>query len=141
MSNAARDLQSALNAQPAPDCAALTPFEVEEADFDLGRVVLRFAPQPAFKNHFGNVQGGFAVAMIDVLVSVAAYAKTKQWLPTVGIKSSFVAPIRLGECRGEGLVLRAGRQVAFLEARLWGADGKLAVHATATAAVPQESRT
>lgn len=134
MSTAAQELQRALESQPRPDCAALTPFVVEEADFDVGRVVLRFAPQPAFKNHFGNVQGGFAVAMIDVLVSVAAYAKTKNWLPTIEIKSSFVASIKLGECRGEGLVVKAGRQVVFLEAKLWGADGKLAVHATATAA-------
>jgi uncharacterized protein (TIGR00369 family) len=138
MSTAAQDLQTALSNQPTPDCAALTPFMVEDADFDAGRVVLRFAPQPAFKNHFGNVQGGFAVAMVDVVVSVAAYAKTKQWLPTVEIKSSFVAPMKLGECRAEGLVVKAGRQVVFLEAKLWGADGKLAVHATATAAVPAQ---
>ncbi|HEX6721872.1 MAG TPA: PaaI family thioesterase [Burkholderiaceae bacterium] len=136
MSSAVDELRSVLDGQPKPDCAALTPFSVEEADFDLGRVVLLFAPQPAFKNHFGNVQGGFAVAMVDVLASVAAYAKTKQWLPTIEIKSSFVAPMKLGECRGEGVVVKAGRQVVFLEAKLWGADGRLAVHATATAAVP-----
>lgn len=128
-----QELQRLLDSQPRPDCAALTPFKVEEADFAAGRVVLRFAPQPAFKNHFGNVQGGFAVAMVDVLVSIAAYAMTKAWLPTVEIKSSFVAPMKLGECRGEGLVVKAGRQLVFLEAKLWGADGKLAVHATATA--------
>jgi uncharacterized protein (TIGR00369 family) len=136
MSTTVQELQRALDGQPKPDCAALTPFTVEEVDFDLGRVVLLFAPQPAFKNHFGNVQGGFAVAMVDVLASVAAYAKTKQWLPTIEIKSSFVAPMKLGDCRGEGLVVKAGRQVVFLEAKLWGADGRLAVHATATAAVP-----
>jgi uncharacterized protein (TIGR00369 family) len=136
MSTAAQDLQDALASQPTPECAALTPFAIEEADFEAGRVVLRFAPQPAFRNHFGNVQGGFAVAMVDVLVSVAAYAKTRQWLPTIEIKSSFLAPMKLGECRGEGLVVKAGRQVVFLEARLWGADGKLAVHATATATAP-----
>lgn len=135
MSNAS-DLQRMLDAQPKPDCAALTPCMVEDADFDTGRVVLIFAPQPAFKNHFGNVQGGFAVAMVDALISIAAYAKTKAWLPTIEIKSSFVAPMKLGECRGEGSVVKAGRQLVFLEARLWGADGKLAVHATATAAVP-----
>lgn len=132
----AAELIVLLDAQPKPDCAALTPFTVDDASFDDGRVVLRFAPQPAFRNHFGNVQGGFAVAMIDVLVSVAAYAKTRAWLPTVEIKSSFVAPVKLGECRGEGVVLKAGKQLVFLEARLWGADGKLAVHATATAVVP-----
>ena len=136
MSSAVQELQSALDSQPKLDCAALMPFVVEEADFDLGRVVLLFAPQPAFKNYLGNVQGGFAVAMVDVLASVAAYAKTKQWLPTVEIKSSFVAPLKLGECRGEGLVVKAGRQLVFLEAKLWGADRRLAVHATVTAVVP-----
>ena len=135
VSNAA-ELQALLDGQPKPACAALTPFRVEEADFDAGRVVLRFAPQPAFKNHFGNVQGGFAVAMIDALVSIAAFSKTRAWLPTVEIKSSFIAPMKLGESRGEASVIRAGRQLVFLEARLWGDDGKLAVHATATAAVP-----
>lgn len=135
MSKAA-ELQAMLSAQPKPDCAALTPFVVEDADFEVGRVVLAFAPQPAFKNHFGDVQGGFAVAMIDVLISIAAFAKTKLWLPTVEIKSSFVAPMKLGESRGEGVVIKAGKQLVFLEAKLWGADGKLAVHATATAAVP-----
>jgi uncharacterized protein (TIGR00369 family) len=130
------ELQTRLDSQPKPDCAALTPFTVEEVDFEAARVVLRFAPQPAFKNHFGNVQGGFAVAMVDVLISVAAYAKTRAWLPTVEIKSSFVAPMKLGECRGEGVVIRAGKQLVFLEARLWGADGRLGVHATATALVP-----
>ena len=82
MSTAAQEPQRALSSQPTPDCAALMPFTIDEADFDVGRVVLRFAPQPAFKNHFGNVQ------------------------------------------------------VVFLEARLWGADGRLAVHATATATIP-----
>jgi acyl-coenzyme A thioesterase PaaI-like protein len=57
-----------------PACASLTPFEIASADLDAGQVMLRFAAQPAFSNHWGNVQGGFGVAMIDVLVSVAAYA-------------------------------------------------------------------
>lgn len=129
------DLQRQLDAQPKPVCAALTPFSVEEADFESGRVTLKFEPQPVFKNHFGNVQGGFAVAMIDVLISVAAYAKTRSWLPTVEIKSSFIAPMAHGECRGEASVIKAGKQLVFLEARLWGADGNFAVHTTATAAM------
>ena len=49
---------------PRPVCAALTPFEVLDADGERGWVRLRFAPQPAFTNHFGAVQGGFLVAML-----------------------------------------------------------------------------
>jgi uncharacterized protein (TIGR00369 family) len=128
-----------LDSQTLPDCIDLTPFELEEANFEEGRVVLRFAPQPAFKNHFGNIQGGYAVALIDVLVSIAAHSTTRLWLPTIEIKSSFLAPLKLGECLGEATVIKAGRQLVFLEAKIWGEDGILAVHATATALVPKES--
>ena len=136
MSNAS-ELQALLDSQPKLDGSALPSFSVEDADFDVGRVALRFAPQPAFKNYYGNVQGGFSVALVDVLISIAAYAKTRAWLPTVEIKSTFLAPLMLGESRGEASVIKAGKQLVFLEAKLWGPDGKLAVHATATASVPR----
>ena len=135
MSDAA-ELTALLSAQEAPVCAALTPFTVEAADFARGTVRLQFAEQPAFRNHFGNIQGGFSVAMVDVLLSLAVFAKVRAWLPTVEIKTSFVGPARLGICSGEAEVIRAGKQLVFAEARLWGADGKLAVHATGTCLVP-----
>lgn len=128
-------LRELLASQPAPVCARLTPFEIMEADFARGFVRLEFAEQPAFRNHFGDIQGGFGVAMIDVLLSVAAYARLRQWLPTVEIKCSFLCPAKLGICVGEGLVMKAGKSLAFLEGRLWGADGQLALHATATASI------
>ncbi len=131
----ATNLSALLATQPKPVCADLTPFEVADADFAGGFVALRFAEQPAFANHWGNLQGGFGVALIDVLVSVAAYAQLRQWCPTVEIKSSFVAPAKVGECRGEARVIKAGKTLAFVEARLWGADGQLAIHATATVSV------
>jgi uncharacterized protein (TIGR00369 family) len=134
MTDASR-LRELLASQPKPVCAALTPFEVLEADFAGGYVKVEFAEQPAFRNHFGDIQGGFGVSMIDVVISLAAYARLRQWLPTIEIKSSFVAPAKLGMCVGEGRVLRAGKNLVFLEGRLWGADGQLAIHATATAMI------
>ncbi len=126
-------LTTLLAAQLKPACAELTPADIVEADFDRGYVKLQFAEQPAFSNHFGNIQGGFAVAMIDWLISIAAYAKVRQWLPTIEIHSRFIAPAKLGVCVGEGWVIKAGKNLVFLEAQLWGADGQLAVHATAIA--------
>jgi len=134
MNNAAA-LSALLASQPKPVCADLTPFDITDADFEAGFVALRFAEQPAFSNHWGNLQGGFGVALIDVLVSVAVYARLRQWCPTVEIKSSFIAPAKLGECRGEARVIKAGKALTFVEARLWGADGQLAIHATATVSV------
>jgi uncharacterized protein (TIGR00369 family) len=119
---------------PKPACAALTPFTVVEADAERGFVKVEFEPQPAFGNMFGNIQGGYAVAMLDLPISFAGLLKLQQWLPTVEIKTSFLAPARLGTCIGEGQIIRAGKSIVFAEGRLWGSDGKLAVHATATLA-------
>lgn len=69
-------LQELLDDQQSPDCVNLTPFVVESANLEGGQITLRFAEQPAFKNHFDNVQGGFAVAMVDVLVSITAFSMT-----------------------------------------------------------------
>ena len=117
-------------------CADLTPFTILEADFDSGRVLLRFDPQPAFRNHFGHVQGGFGVAMLDVCLSLAAFAKLRRWLPTVDLTCSFLTPLPIAPCTGEGRVLRTGKAVAFLEGVLSGPDGQPALRATATALVP-----
>lgn len=130
--NDSAELAALLAAQPSPACAKLTPFEIVEADFEIGYLVLQFTAQPAFENHWGNIQGGFGVALIDVLISIAAYAKLRRWCPTIEIKCSFLAPAVLGACRGEARVLKAGSNIAFLEARLWGGDGQLAIHSTAT---------
>lgn len=127
-------LQQKIDAQIAPVCAALTPHTVENADLETGEIVLRFAPQKAFENHFGNIQGGFAAAMVDVLISTAVFASTEKWLPTVEIKSTFLAPLKLDYAIGEASIIKAGRRLIFLEARIWGSDKKLAVHATATVA-------
>jgi uncharacterized protein (TIGR00369 family) len=126
-------LRSALAPENLPVCAALTPFEVVAADAEDGLVRVEFAPQPAFGNHFGDIQGGFIVAMLDAPLSLAAFLKTGEFLPTVEIKTSFLAPARIGRCAAEGRVLRAGRTLVFTEARLWSGDGTLAAHATATA--------
>jgi len=136
MSEAAGELRTLLDGQPKPVCASLTPFTILDARFDVGFVKLEFAPQPAFRNHFGNIQGGFAVAMLDAVVSIAAFAMLRQWLPTIEIKSSFLEPIPIGPCIGEGRVLKAGRSLAFIEGRLMTPDGRSAVTATATALIP-----
>lgn len=131
-----RELMQLLASSPLPPCAALTPATLVELEGARGFVRYDFPAQPAFENHFGNVQGGFAAAYVDLLVSVAAFARTRQWCPSVDFKLSFVAPWKLGPSHGEGLVVRAGRRLVFTEAKIWGPDGELVVSASATSLVP-----
>jgi acyl-coenzyme A thioesterase PaaI-like protein len=75
--------------------------------------------------------------MLDAAMTIAAYAKVRQWLPTVEMKSSFLEPVPIGRCIGEGRVLKAGRKLAFVEGRLLGASGQPAIVVTATLLVPE----
>ena len=135
MAGQLEELQRRMAAYQPPACAALTPFRIVDADLDRGEVAIEFDAQPAFGNHSGHVQGGFAVAMLDAVISIAAFAKLGAWLPTIEIKSSFLAPLPIAGCRGEGRIVKAGRRIVFVEARLL-ADGEAAVTATATVIGP-----
>lgn len=129
------DLIGVVDALPRPVCAELTPFTCTAASRTPGYVALRFDPQPAFGNHFGNVQGGFAMALLDALFTVAIYLDTGELAPTLSVSAQFVAPLPIGVVHGEGRMVRSGRAVAFAEATLATPDGLLCVTGTATAAL------
>ncbi len=133
------ELRSLLENAPKPVCAELTPFDLVEASREAGRVVVRFPPQPAFGNHFGKVQGGFLVAMLDVPLSLAVFVATQRWLPTIEIKTSFVSVAPIAVLVAEATVLRAGSQLVFVEARISTSEGKLCAHATATSLAAQRA--
>ena len=52
--------------------------------------------------------------MLDVAISIAGYAKVRAWLPTIEIKSSFLEPLPIGTCVGEGRVLKVGKNLAIV---------------------------
>ena len=104
-----------LAASAQPVCARLTPFTVLEDSAE--GVAVAFDAQPAFGNHFDHVQGGFAAAMLDTVISLAGFRATGRWLPTASLHVMFLRPVPIAPCRGEAKVLKAGR-VCFVEARL-----------------------
>lgn len=130
-------LAERLARETAPPCTDLTPHRLVEADPEAGFVAVEFEAQPAFGNHFGCVQGGFAGAMIDVVASIAGWMAAGVWTPTVEMKLNFVSPLPIGPCRGEGRVIRKGSTLVFVEARLLGPDGAPAVTSSVTMIVPK----
>jgi acyl-coenzyme A thioesterase PaaI-like protein len=53
-------------------------------------------------------------------------------VPSLEIKTSFITPARPGELLGEGIMIRRGRSIAFMEGRLTDAEGNLLSTASAT---------
>ena len=111
-----------------PATSILLGTRVLAVDSAAGTVRMSFEPRPEFCNPMGNVQGGFIVAMLDDCAAVAAVVASGKRIvvPTIELKTSFFGVARLGQkLFGEGRCLKMGRRIAFMEAELFDADGKL----------------
>ncbi len=114
--------------QRGPATSVLLGTRILALDSKAGTVRMSFEPRPEFCNPMGNVQGGFIVAMLDDCAAVAAVVASGQRIvvPTIELKASFFGPARLGQTLyGEGRCLKLGKRVAFMEAELSDAEGRI----------------
>ena len=94
-----------------------------------------FTVQRAYCHTNGTIaQGGFITAWLDAAMAHAVLHDTNhaQTVFSLEIKVSFYEKVGPGEGWVEGRVIRRGKRVAFLEAALYNAEGKLAAEATST---------
>ena len=107
-------------------------FRVVEAE--NGRVVLLGRPDERVYNLIGTVHGGWAAAVLDsaLALSTLSTLEANQAFTTVDIRINYLRPLTVetGEVRAEGRVLQGGRRLAYCEAKLTDAAGKLIAHGT-----------
>jgi len=103
-----------------------------------GRTVWRMRADERFANPAGIVQGGFLGAMADSAMGSAAvtYARgadRKVFASNVEMKTSFLAPARVGsvlDCTAR--IVSGGARVAFAEAEVTDDAGRLVATASST---------
>lgn len=112
-------------------------FRLTEAE--AGRVVLRGQPQRNAYNLIGTVHGGWAASILDtaLALSVLTTLDADQTFTTVDIRINYLRPLTVetGPVRAEGRILQSGRRLAYSEADLTDAAGKLICHATGSCLV------
>jgi len=105
--------------------------EVEE-----GRAVFEGNPDIRVYNPIGSVHGGYAATLLDSACGIAVHSKLApgQSYTTLELKVSYLRGMttETGMVRAEGTVISIGRRVAFAEARLTDASGRLLATATST---------
>jgi len=105
--------------------------EVEE-----GRAVFEGNPDDRVYNPIGSVHGGYAATLLDSACGIAVHSKLApgQSYTTLELKVSYLRGMttETGVVRAEGSVVSMGRRVAFAEAKLTDASGKLLATATST---------
>ena len=106
-------------------------------DAASGVFSIGFSGKEEFCNMLGVLQGGIVTTMLDMAMSFAAIARMgpEFRVPTLEMKTTFLAPARPGRLIGEGWPVRAGRTICFMEGRLMDREGAVLATASATARV------
>jgi uncharacterized protein (TIGR00369 family) len=127
--------ESVLDRIPMPPSAVLLGWRLEAHDAERGWVRIAFEGRREFLNPAGAIQGGIQTAMLDDCMGPAAFVRTggRLYTATIDMNVSFLAPARPGRLYGEGAVVQLGKTIAFLEGRLFDAEGQLLARATSTA--------
>jgi uncharacterized protein (TIGR00369 family) len=96
-------------------------------DYDGERLRLGFTPQPIFCNPMGMIHGGFVASMLDETMGSTIFAATegRQIGATISATIDYVRPAMLGALECIGRIRHQGKSIAFIEAELFDATGRL----------------
>lgn len=108
-----------------------------------GRTVWRARVDERFLNPAGVVQGGFLAAMLDSAMGASAVTvvgERKVIVANTEMKISFLRPVRAGDVLTcVATVLKPGRVISFLEAKISDADDRLVATASSTYLVKERT--
>ncbi len=111
-------------------------LDFDFVEVEAGRAVFVGTPGEHAYNPIGSVHGGYAATLLDSACGCAVHSclTASQAYTTLELKVAFHKPITkdTGLLRAESSLLSLGRRVAFAEAKLTDARGKLYASATST---------
>jgi uncharacterized protein (TIGR00369 family) len=127
-------LRQALRREAKGGISTTLGFDLVE--LDEGRAVFAGTPSRHAYNPIGTVHGGYAAALLDSACGCAVHTRLGliERYTTLELKVAYHKAIthQTGEVRAEGRVVSLGRRVAFAEATLKDAAGRLLASATST---------
>src|SRR6476661_7099835 len=127
-------LRAMISANAQPSMGRTLDFSlVEVAD---GLAVLEGTPDERTYNPMGMVHGGYAATLLDSACGIATHSKLAagQTYTTLELKVAYHRAMTAdtGRVRAVGSVTSFGRRVAFAEAKLSDANGRILASASST---------
>jgi len=105
-------------------------------EVERGRAVFEGTPDERHYNPMGGVHGGYAATLLDSACGIAVHSMLTpgQGFTTLELKVSYLRGMndQTGLVRAEGRVVNIGRRVAFAEADIRDAHGRVMATATST---------
>lgn len=100
--------------------------------FEDGHAQIDYEPQPDHQNAFGGIHGGVLMTLLDVtMASAARSVQPESGLVTIEMKTSFMQTAR-GRLTGKGRLAHRSTSLAFTEATVIDATGRVCAQAMAT---------
>lgn len=100
--------------------------------FENGHSQINYDPKPEHLNSFSVVHGGASMTLLDVAMAVAARSVAQEMgVVTIEMKTSFMQAAR-GSLIAKGRLMHRTATMAFTEASIFDAEGKICSHATGT---------
>jgi uncharacterized protein (TIGR00369 family) len=135
-----QQLQALIEGADPPGIA--TSLKFSRLEVSEGRAVFSATPGLHAYNPIGSVHGGYAATLLDSACGCAVHSRLsgRQRYTTLELKVAYHKGIstETGPLRAEGRVVTLGKRVAFTEATLTDAAGKLYASATATLLIIEE---
>lgn len=124
------------NSKKRPPCSETLDMRLESVDQANQTITMSFQAGEAFINPMGSIQGGFVAAMLDEAIASCGIiaSNVTMAMPTLEIKISYLRPLFPGRALAKAWVIRFGKTTVFIEAELYGEDGKLVAKASSTIA-------
>jgi len=124
-------LDGSIPPPPIVNLMNMRPTEVE-----VGRVVFTCEPDESHYNPIGTVHGGLVCTLLDSVAGCAAQTTLPkgQAYTSLEIKVSYLRPVTAdtGTLTAVGIVTKPGRRVAFVDATVSDAQGRLVATASST---------
>lgn len=116
----------ALNSH-APGFLKMLGGQVVAASKDARSCIFEFDIGKDYCHSIDVVQGGFVTAMLDAAMSHAVFVCVPDIVnvSSLEIKTSYLAPTRAGVLRVEGYLLSNSYRTAFMEGKIYNAEGEL----------------
>jgi uncharacterized protein (TIGR00369 family) len=100
--------------------------------FEGGCSQIDYEPKPEHLNSFNVTHGGASMTLLDVTMAVAARSVCPEMgVVTIEMKTSFMQPAR-GKLIAKGHLIHRTATLAFTEATIFDAVGRVCAHATGT---------
>ena len=100
--------------------------------FEDGHSQINYVPKSEHLNSFNVVHGGASMTLLDVTMAVAARSVSPEMgVVTIEMKTSFMRAAK-GPLIAKGKLIHRTATMAFTEASIFDAEGKICSHATGT---------